>query len=441
MSYNIGTAVIIGAGMAKPSRAVISAQKLATSAQRLKGKMPDIVSKAQNIANRISSRSLVTPKQVVTTRSIVTQPAVKVKPRQLTRKIVGDSDGGLHTTSLDDKLANLADYATALTDRLADIQKIVDGLTSLYQTGGVSSPSVVSSSAATTAAAATDPLIQKVSSFQTFYGNALTNVNNALDGADDFILSRADSICASQDYMLSLTDDWMTMANAKLRRYGKTEVAPTPAPTSTTTSTTTSTSVSPQNIPFIVTPSSLNFPRTGTYNTTAPQLVTFLNKSTITATVTSINLGGLNAGDFTIMQSTSLPVSLPPGGSVQVQVAFTPQTAGTRVGTLNLTVTGATNIISANLTGSAFDQPMSYGGGGYGGGGYGGGYGGGGYGGGGYGGGDSGGDSGKDAGWGGDSGADSGSADDAQYRENLATEMQQDVADQVAGEFLGCWRG
>jgi hypothetical protein len=75
---------------------------------------------------------------------------------------------------------------------------------------------------------------------------------------------------------------------------------------------------------------------------------TLENSGTSTLTITSINLGGANKNDFT--EGNNCPSSLPPGGTCQINVTFTPSSTGQK--SANVSVTD-------NAPGSPQSLPLS----------------------------------------------------------------------------------
>ena len=83
-------------------------------------------------------------------------------------------------------------------------------------------------------------------------------------------------------------------------------------------------------------PSSLNFGAAYPFNTTAPQIVTFTNGSTLAVNVNDISLAGNNPGDFQIVANQCAGATVPPGGICQIALAFQPTVTGPRTAVLRL---------------------------------------------------------------------------------------------------------
>lgn len=92
----------------------------------------------------------------------------------------------------------------------------------------------------------------------------------------------------------------------------------------------------------VVSPASLNFGNQKQQTTSAPQTVTLSNTGTAPLTISSIVIGGANAGDFA--RTTTCGASLAAGTNCTINVTFKPTKKGTRTGTL--TITDNSNAIS-----------------------------------------------------------------------------------------------
>ena len=75
-------------------------------------------------------------------------------------------------------------------------------------------------------------------------------------------------------------------------------------------------------------PTSLNFGNQGVGTTSSPQVTTLTNTGAGVLTITSIGIKGANSGDFA--QTNNCPGSVPPNGSCQISVTFSPKATGTR---------------------------------------------------------------------------------------------------------------
>jgi hypothetical protein len=75
-------------------------------------------------------------------------------------------------------------------------------------------------------------------------------------------------------------------------------------------------------------PTSLNFGNQGVGTTSSPQMTTLTNTGAGVLTITSIGIKGTNSSDFA--QTNNCPGSVPPNGSCQISVTFSPKATGTR---------------------------------------------------------------------------------------------------------------
>jgi hypothetical protein len=86
--------------------------------------------------------------------------------------------------------------------------------------------------------------------------------------------------------------------------------------------------------------SALDFGGVATDNRTSPYFVdktlTIGNTGTCSLSLTSLTIGGTNAGDFSIVGAPTLPVSIGTASSLTLTVRFNPSAAGLRVGTLSV---------------------------------------------------------------------------------------------------------
>ena len=112
-----------------------------------------------------------------------------------------------------------------------------------------------------------------------------------------------------------------------------------------------------------INPTSANFPATDVTGTSAAQVFTITNTSTVAISVTKLAL----TGDFTQTATTcSLTGTLPAGNSCTVSVAFVPTVAGARTGSLTVTNSSTANpTLVATLSGTGLDTtatltPASY---------------------------------------------------------------------------------
>jgi beta-lactam-binding protein with PASTA domain len=86
-------------------------------------------------------------------------------------------------------------------------------------------------------------------------------------------------------------------------------------------------------------PNSLTMPGQAVNSTTAPLAVSIANGGTGPLTVSSVALGGPNAGEFAIANNGCMGASVAPGSSCALQITFTPTAAGAR----NAVLTFASN--------------------------------------------------------------------------------------------------
>ncbi len=97
-------------------------------------------------------------------------------------------------------------------------------------------------------------------------------------------------------------------------------------------------------------PPSLDFGAAYPPTTTAPQIATYTNGSTLAVHVTDISLMGANLGDFHIVANQCAGATVPPGGICQIELTFQPTTNGTRTAALSL---------SSDTTGASQSLPLS----------------------------------------------------------------------------------
>jgi FG-GAP-like repeat/Abnormal spindle-like microcephaly-assoc'd, ASPM-SPD-2-Hydin len=95
-------------------------------------------------------------------------------------------------------------------------------------------------------------------------------------------------------------------------------------------------------------PPSLNFGNQGVGTTSSPQVTTLTNTGAGVLTITSIGITGTNRRDFA--QTNNCPGSVPPNGSCQFSVTFSPTATGTR---------NATVSVSDNAPGSPQSVPLT----------------------------------------------------------------------------------
>lgn len=100
------------------------------------------------------------------------------------------------------------------------------------------------------------------------------------------------------------------------------------------------------------TPTSLTFPVTTTGNTSAAQTTTVKNTGATAASISSIAVGGINPGDFSISSNTC-PASLAAGATCTVAAVFKPVASGIRQATLTFTDDATGSPQSVPLQGTA----------------------------------------------------------------------------------------
>ncbi|MFN2977394.1 beta strand repeat-containing protein [Terriglobus aquaticus] len=105
-------------------------------------------------------------------------------------------------------------------------------------------------------------------------------------------------------------------------------------------------------------PGTLTFPQTGVGNATAPQIATITNNGGVPLTITGITIRGdfgLTAAAGACTSTTTVVV----GGSCTLPVAFAPQAAGPRSGSITVTGSAGTQSIALSGTGINFTLTAS----------------------------------------------------------------------------------
>ena len=87
--------------------------------------------------------------------------------------------------------------------------------------------------------------------------------------------------------------------------------------------------------PLKFTPASVNFGSVKVGTTSAPKSVTVANVGSTTLTITSVNIGGTNTGDFALTGNTC-GSSLAAGANCKVTMTFTPTATGSRSGNVTI---------------------------------------------------------------------------------------------------------
>jgi uncharacterized repeat protein (TIGR01451 family) len=87
--------------------------------------------------------------------------------------------------------------------------------------------------------------------------------------------------------------------------------------------------------PDVLSPSSLDFGSQAIGSTSAAKTVTLSNTGSAPIAVSSVAIGGTNAGDFAISSDPCTGTAIAPGGSCAVQATFAPSATGPRAATLS----------------------------------------------------------------------------------------------------------
>ncbi len=105
--------------------------------------------------------------------------------------------------------------------------------------------------------------------------------------------------------------------------------------------------------PISVTPDPINFGEQIAGTTSAVQVVTYQNNTTVDVEITNVSLTGANPGQFIIVADTCNGNLLPPGSFCQISIAFAPTTNGNRSATLLVhdTALGSPREVSLSGTG------------------------------------------------------------------------------------------
>ena len=103
--------------------------------------------------------------------------------------------------------------------------------------------------------------------------------------------------------------------------------------------------------PAVTTVKQIDFGNQGLFLQSAPQVITYTNVSTAPQTITALTLSGTHIGEFGAVPSSSLPATIPPGGTFTVNASFMPAGLGLRAVTLSATVTGASGAATTLLLG------------------------------------------------------------------------------------------
>ncbi len=109
------------------------------------------------------------------------------------------------------------------------------------------------------------------------------------------------------------------------------------------------------SLPLVsLSPASVDFGNQATGTTSDPRTVTLANVGSVALTISSVALVGPHGADFA--QLSSCGASLPPGGTCQITVAFTPNATGGRSATITVTDTapGSPHTVALTGTGTGF---------------------------------------------------------------------------------------
>lgn len=101
---------------------------------------------------------------------------------------------------------------------------------------------------------------------------------------------------------------------------------------------------------IVVTPGSLNFGTVSTGAASPSQTLILNNTSIVNLTVSSLAIAGADADQFQMTSLPTLPLTIAPGGSARVNLAFKPTSAGAKSAMLQ--VTSNAPLYEMNLTGS-----------------------------------------------------------------------------------------
>jgi hypothetical protein len=103
-----------------------------------------------------------------------------------------------------------------------------------------------------------------------------------------------------------------------------------------------------------LTPASIDFGKVQLRRTSAAKTATFRNSGTATITLSSVTLGGANAGDFVTSGDCVAGLVLQPGQSCSVSLAFAPKEWGTRSATMAFASDAGNKVLT--LTGIGRDN-------------------------------------------------------------------------------------
>ena len=102
---------------------------------------------------------------------------------------------------------------------------------------------------------------------------------------------------------------------------------------------------------------SVSFPNTPV-GQSSPKVVTYTNSGVAALTVTQVKVAGVNPGEFQAFPAVTLPKSIPPGGTLDVTVAFVPSAVSSRAAVLQATVQGSPATVDTDLVGSGIGATL-----------------------------------------------------------------------------------
>ncbi len=110
----------------------------------------------------------------------------------------------------------------------------------------------------------------------------------------------------------------------------------------------------PGSIAITHTPNSLNFGDQPFLVTSSPQTITLTSTGSATLDITSINVTGANAGDFTQSNNCSSPVNV--AGNCTVSVTFSPRSTQAETGAVTIADNAGNGLLAVSLTGTGINS-------------------------------------------------------------------------------------
>jgi len=110
-----------------------------------------------------------------------------------------------------------------------------------------------------------------------------------------------------------------------------------------------------------LTPSTLPFGSENMGTTSAPLTVTLTNTGTANLILSTVTMGGTNAGDFAESTDSCTGATVTPKSTCTVGVTFTPSATGSRAGSLSFTDNASNSPQTLGLTGTGVCQPITVG--------------------------------------------------------------------------------